>query len=954
MCNAPKEFFIPTWDTKRISRSKLHKYLIRGKSDEKIFNEITKGTACIYQQTINSGYSSLFIALAKNNENILRKLMEIYENDFKVLKENGYTDKTAVLIAFGSNEIKFIEEKLSKFSSEKDEKAESFLILTKETNESPANARIVTPKNEEEQNEFLKIVEKLYINGTFDVNTNTNGVPLLLVAASQGLIWVMEKLLEMGARHDVINCQGKTPFELACMNYQTETVKWLHKKFNVDLLKFMTEGNGLFSIASAGDFETFDYIMNEIKKFDGDEHVKEIFHRRTEYHNEDILMNAVNAGQFDFVIKCLKYEPDLTNVNSSGSNLLHVVLRTYPLSRDLANILIKKQPNLLLMEDRNQWTPMHLLLNLNFVDELKNIYRDYPSYKNCLFKSFCDTPTIEKEMLNVWNATPGHGALNMESYEMAKFIIDNHSEEFESSEYIAGLLMAVVNSGDSVEPVKLLQTLKCFDVNVSDSSHNFPLYSALSLKRLKIFRHLLESCTIKDLNTFIDQHSQSNLLFEAIWNNLSVGNNGVTYYTECTTVTYDIDSSDDEAEKFKTPNPVEEPTKPEQPPQDIRKEMFDVFMTLINCGVNFGHKAGKLTLLHKAVENDNLEVVEELLKLGLSVEELGNNDETPLHYVKSVEVFEALIGKVSNSYLINIKNSQGQTALLCFLRNFSFDEVKLELFDEFIKNKADIKAADDSGHQPIHVVNTVDWIKILLKHGADVNAVNSEGQNPAHLALQNRNWKVAKFLLHETDIDRFALMKNGNSYLTCLTSGNCDYYAIFDGELRKVFDELVDKHINESGDYGLFINAFIRDGNLKLIQHPKADLHLKEADGQTCLHRAINYKSNLEIVKYLVDSGLDINAVDEKNVTPLMLCFEFDCNEIAEFLISQERIDLNLVDNYGFSALHYAARSNNIEFLCKLLAACADPSTTNNQNKTFFDLLGDFDKKLFAFYEVKH
>ena len=309
--------FLPTYNVKRLSRSKLHKYLIRERPEEKVVNEIQNGPACIYQRTKN-GQSSLFLALAGNKENVIKMLIETYEKDFKVLIENGYKKDTAVLIAFGAKDIEFVEEKLSKFSSEvNDDDKDKFLILMKEKNDSTSLVKTLMPKTEDEQKLLLEIIERLHVNGTFDIDIpDSNGNTLFAVAASQGLISVLEKLLELGARHDLPNYNKETPFEFACVCNQIETVKWYNKKFKPDLLKFMMEGNALFQITHRGSFEAFDYIMSEIKRHDGDEHIEEIFGRKTEYHGGNILMEAVTRGQQDFAIKCLNFDPDLNILTS--------------------------------------------------------------------------------------------------------------------------------------------------------------------------------------------------------------------------------------------------------------------------------------------------------------------------------------------------------------------------------------------------------------------------------------------------------------------------------------------------------------------------------------------------------------------------------------------------------------------------------------------------------------
>lgn len=952
MSNAPA-YFVPN-DVKRISRSKLHKYLIRERSEEIIFNEIRNGPACIYQQTKN-GHSSLFLALARNKENIIKKLLDIYENDHRVLIENGFKEDTAVLIAFGAKDIVFAEEKLSKISSEvKDNDKNKFLILIKETNESASRVKSFSPKTEDEQKLLLEIIEKLHSNGTFDINTpNNNGDTLFLVAASQGLIWVLEKLLDFGARHNMLNKQLSSPFEFACINNQMETVKWYSKKFKPDLLKFMMEGNSLFSIARHGSFEAFDYILSVIRRQDGDEHIKEIFSRRTEYHDCNLLMEAVNTAQPEFALKCLKFEPDLNVVDSSGSNLLHIALKAWPLNEELCRTLTLKQPELLVMEDSNQWTPLHHLATRNLLKVLKDIYEKFPGYKNVFFKHFVDSPTVEKTLLQIWCPTPGHSALNnivsAGHFEMAEFILTNYAGEFDSAAYISDLVIQALPTG-SIEFIETLQKMKAFDINVPDENYNYPLLVALRDRKLKIFQHLLKSCVIKNINAMVEPHTKRNLLYFAIYKKPEVFKG--TFLARC--FPPDDDSSEDE--KKETPQPLQ--TRPE--PEAKTKMMFDIFKELIKRGADVNHKAQYGTsLLHVAVDFDDLEVVEELLKHGLKTDVLDEFGNSPLHHVKSVEVFKALIANEETSKVINLKNvegrAQGRTPFMNMVSYFGNEDVPIELVEEFLKHNCDINAVDNEGCRPIHLAVTEEWIKVLIDNGADINAINSKGENVIHIALKNAKWPLAKFLFHNTEIDRFTVTNDEISYLGYFLTANVTFNEIFDGDLVEVYDKLLDKFINGKNLIGgLILNNFIKNSDLEKIQHPKADLQQVEADGKTCLHNAVTFNSNIEVLKVLVDAGSDINAVDKNGFTPLMFSTDYDFTDTALFLIEQENINLNLSNSYGFTALHYAARNENIEIVCKLLAAGADPHISTNENKTFYDYLKDFDRKLFAFYGNIH
>ena len=327
MYKATTEFYIPKQRARELAKNKLHKYLIREKSVEEILEKISKNEACIYEQT-TQGQSSLFVAIAKKNETITKRLLEIYEKDFEVLKTNGYTNNTAVLIAFGADDVKFIDEKLAKLSADQsfDEKV---LILMKETNESAARVVAIAPKSEEERKIFLEIVEKLHRNGTFDVDSkNNNGDTLFSVAAALGSIDLLEKLLEWGARHDEPDDNGSTPIFLACTYNQLENVKWFQKKFNIDITKFMMEGESLFDLARLNSFEVFEYFISEVKKSFGDEQIQAIFNRKAENQGYNVMMLALSYGHSEFAKKCLKFEPNLDFRSESGSNILHSALCT--------------------------------------------------------------------------------------------------------------------------------------------------------------------------------------------------------------------------------------------------------------------------------------------------------------------------------------------------------------------------------------------------------------------------------------------------------------------------------------------------------------------------------------------------------------------------------------------------------------------------------------------------
>lgn len=97
----------------------------------------------------------------------------------------------------------------------------------------------------------------------------------------------------------------------------------------------------------------------------------------------------------------------------------------------------------------------------------------------------------------------------------------------------------------------------------------------------------------------------------------------------------------------------------------------------------------------------------------------------------------------------------------------------------------------------------------------------------------------------------------------------------------------------------------------------------KDEDGWTCLHW-VCYNGYDEIFQFLIDfEGLDINAVNNYKQSSLMIAFRHNNSSIVEILLSHSLIDPNLHEKFKNTALHYCVGWNNIE-CCELL--CSHPS----------------------------
>lgn len=87
-------------------------------------------------------------------------------------------------------------------------------------------------------------------------------------------------------------------------------------------------------------------------------------------------------------------------------------------------------------------------------------------------------------------------------------------------------------------------------------------------------------------------------------------------------------------------------------------------------------------------------------------------------------------------------------------------------------------------------------------------------------------------------------------------------------------------------------------------------------------------EENLKAVKAVLQTGIDINDIDEYGFTPLIEAAIADNFEITQLLINYGA-NPNQIDTLGGTALHWAAENNNLKIAQLLLENRADPNAYN-------------------------
>ncbi len=105
--------------------------------------------------------------------------------------------------------------------------------------------------------------------------------------------------------------------------------------------------------------------------------------------------------------------------------------------------------------------------------------------------------------------------------------------------------------------------------------------------------------------------------------------------------------------------------------------------------------------------------------------------------------------------------------------------------------------------------------------------------------------------------------------------------------------------------------------------------------GETALHIVTN-RRDLTWMRFLTDSGADVNVRDAKGVTPLVSAVRANFIEGVEFLVSKGA-RLNESNNVGETPLITAVHNRNIGLMRILLKAGADPDRADNSGRTARD-----------------
>jgi hypothetical protein len=180
----------------------------------------------------------------------------------------------------------------------------------------------------------------------------------------------------------------------------------------------------------------------------------------------------------------------------------------------------------------------------------------------------------------------------------------------------------------------------------------------------------------------------------------------------------------------------------------VRALMGDVAISETHIGTENGAAAVDDTYkqpLVRAVNDDDMDEVNQLLRSGVSVDQPEADGTTALEVAVADESYPMILRLLRAGANANAVKANGQNVL------FEFDDnSEIELILLMLKYGAEVNRIDNEGNTPL--LKFAEWdsaehVQVLLDAGANVNAQNNEGLSALMIAAQYANTETLSALL---------------------------------------------------------------------------------------------------------------------------------------------------------------------------------------------------------------
>lgn len=356
-------------------------------------------------------------------------------------------------------------------------------------------------------------------------------------------------------------------------------------------------------------------------------------------------------------------------------------------------------------------------------------------------------------------------------------------------------------------------------------------------------------------------------------------------------------------------------------------------------------------VMFSSVRNNNIEVIDILVKAGVTVNLQDDEGQNALLYAAYFGKVGAVKKLVELGLDINSCDYSGKPFFSLMAYNGSSSNWQKnqysEMVSEFLQLGADINKRDKAGMTPLmHTAMNVNYnaFEVLIDAGADSSAKDPNGRT------------FIDFLNLPEDVDSYEKYINIAEQKRLL---GADVAASLRTKINRPRQIVEDVNIIEIHLADSFV-VLGEEENEELV-HGKSEINARDNEGKTLLMRTCEQGGKPGTVKAILDAGADIEARDNEGVTALMFAARYSSPQTVRLLIdsgadlkavndTQKNVfmhacqnqdanvpamllpyfDVNSRQENNYTALMFAARDGCVETVKMLIDAGADIKVISN------------------------
>ncbi|CAH1132015.1 unnamed protein product [Ceutorhynchus assimilis] len=318
-----------------------------------------------------------------------------------------------------------------------------------------------------------------------------------------------------------------------------------------------------------------------------------------------------------------------------------------------------------------------------------------------------------------------------------------------------------------------------------------------------------------------------------------------------------------------------------------------------NVNVNGQNKLG-YTALHIAVQADNAAIFDMLIKHDQINPNIKTNDEHPALYY-AYNKYEMDVSHYAEALLsIGAQTDPLYSSHACadLLQTLVLNAVRRGAA-HLAAHVRNLNHVNVEGETALHLACErafEDLVETLVSLGANPNMLTNElRQSPLHYAVKNNAAVCIEALIDHNK----ALEEKDNS----------------NGDEKRLAVNFNQRDINGDTPISLALNLRFKD-LVPLLIKGKADINVRNGKDFTLLHQAI-LKEDASTAVYLLQQGVDINALTSENESPLQLAIHCRLPEVVDALCTKG-VDMSAPDRLGDCAL-WAALDSDQEDIASIL-----------------------------------